>query len=228
MPTALDGAARLHPRFPRRDRPRRRRSRRDPGARRRDRAAIADVLAARPRTTSQPAGAVRRARHRAGVVWLRAWFRYLRQTGSASAWSPWSTRCAARRQATKALIGLFTRRTIPPPARRATAAIEAARAIRRRARQGRGDRRRPHPAADARVVEATLRTNAFAPARRRGARVQDRFASWSRACRAGAVARDLGLFARASRASTCAAARSPAAACAGPTGATISAPRSSA
>jgi glutamate dehydrogenase len=63
--------------------------------------------------------------------------------------------------------------------------------------------------------------------RRRGARLQARFQPGAQACRRRCRGARSGSTARASRASTCAAARSPAAAFAGPTGATISAPRSS-
>ncbi len=53
-------------------------------ARRRDRARDRRRAERRGRERRvQPAGAVRRARSARPVVWLRAWFRYLRQTGSA-------------------------------------------------------------------------------------------------------------------------------------------------
>ena len=72
------------------------------------------------------------------------------------------------------------------------------------------------------------------PARRRTAGrksyvvVQARPAADARPAGAAAAVRDLGLLARGSRACTCGSARSPAAGCAGPTGARTSAPRCSA
>ena len=77
------------------------------------------------------------------------------------------------------------------------------------------------------LVEAIVRTNAFAPAADEALafKIDSR---WCRACRRRCRGAKSGSTARASRASTCAAARSPAAAFAGPTGATISAPKSSA
>ena len=78
------------------------------------------------------------------------------------------------------------------------------------------------------LVEAIVRTNAFAPAADGSAGVQDRLARWFRAFRRRCRGARSGSTARASRASICAAGRSPAAGFAGPTGATISAPKSSA
>ena len=76
------------------------------------------------------------------------------------------------------------------------------------------------------LIDATLRTNAFDP-RPRGDRVQAALRRRPGDPAAGAAVRDLRLLARRWRASTCAAARSPAAASAGRTGRTT-APRSSA
>ena len=72
------------------------------------------------------------------------------------------------------------------------------------------------------VIAATLRTNAFAPSGQEA--LASRFGPRARPAGAGAVARDLGHSPRLEGIHL-AAARSPAAACDGPTGATISAPR---
>ena len=66
------------------------------------------------------------------------------------------------------------------------------------------------------------------PRSARGARLQARFGARPRPAQAGAVARDLRLFAPGRRHPPARRARSPAAACAGPTGATTSAPKCSA
>ena len=82
-------------------------------------------------------------------------------------------------------------------------------------------------------IRATLRTNYFQPRRRTGRRpkpyisLQARAVGDPRPARAAAAVRDLRLL-PGSRACTCASARSRAVACAGPTGATTSAPRCSA
>ena len=94
--------------------------------------------------------------------------------------------------------------------------------------RGRGDRRRPHAAAL--LARRSRRSCGPTPSPRRRARrwrsssIQRSFPACPSRCR-GARS---GSIRRASRASICAPARSRAAACAGPTGATISAPRSSA
>ena len=164
------------------------------------------------------------------VVWLRAWFRYLRQTGSSFGLVTVVDALRRAPNATRALIGLFAAAHDPV------------------ARSGRDDagRQMPRASSTARsrkvrsidddrilrrlraLVEAIVRTNAFAPAADGSARVQDQLVAGSRACRRRCRGAKSGSTARASRASTCAAARSPAAASAGPTGATISAPKSSA
>ena len=68
------------------------------------------------------------------------------------AWSPWSTRCAARPTSTTGLIALFDALHDPDARRRPRdEAVEAGRrSDRRRPRQRRGDRRGPHPAPDPR------------------------------------------------------------------------------
>ena len=78
------------------------------------------------------------------------------------------------------------------------------------------------------VIQRRLRTNAFAPPARRRWPSSSTVQARARTCRRRCPGARSGSIRRASRASICAAARSPAAACAGPTGATISAPRSSA
>ena len=113
----------------------------------------------------------------------------------------------------------------------------------RRGREGRGaagprPRRRgqPRPRPDPAVLPHARPGDAahqLLPDRRRRRRctptwLQARAVVDPRPARAAARVRDLRLLARASRACTCASARSPAVACAGPTDATTSAPRSSA
>ena len=164
------------------------------------------------------------------VVLFRAWFRYLRQAGLS--YGLVTVVEALRRAPAVAhgLIALFDALHDPAVRRaRARRPWQAREGDRRRPRQGRGDRRGSDPPAAPRS-----RRGDSAHQRLRARRAARRWPSSSTAPRcpdlpaAAAVARDLGLFARASRASICAAARSPAAACDGPTGATISAPRSSA
>ena len=111
------------------------------------------MLEGRPRTTRSTSWSSPPGSSRARSCWLRAWFRYLRQTGLLlSAWSPSSMRCAARRT---------WRRGADRPVRRAhdPARRRGARRSGRRGRaarstkalaDGRCDRRRPHPAADPR------------------------------------------------------------------------------
>jgi glutamate dehydrogenase len=185
--------------------------------------------ARRPRRERRVQPADRRGRHarRASVVLFRAWFRYLRQTGMTYGLV---TVVDALRRAPKvaaALIERFEARTIP--ARRQGRRRDQGRGKgdRRRARPGLGDRRRPHPAALRGVIARDAAHQRLAPAGQRRSRSRSIQRQGPRPAGAAAVARDLGLFARASRASICAPARSRAAACAGPTGATISAPRSS-
>ena len=82
------------------------------------------------------------------------------------------------------------------------------------------------------LIKATLRTNYFQPGSRRAAPTYMSFklepVGDPGPARAAAAVRDLRLLARGSRACTCASARSRAAACAGRTAATTSAPRCSA
>ena len=200
-------------------------------ARREIERAIADVLARRSRERRvQPAGAVTPGSTPRPVVWLRAWFRYLRQTGSrfglvtvvdALRRAPKATRGAdrpvRRRPRSRRRRGRDDGDRRAPARRFDEALAEVAR-----------DRRRPHPAALRALVEAILRTNAFAPAAAEALAFKINSALVP-GLPAPVPWREIWVYsARASRASTCAAARSPAAACAGPTGATISAPRSSA
>ena len=150
--------------------------------------------------------------------------------GSLTRWSPWSTRWAARRPRPSALVDLFCalhdpvaarasarprrspRRRVRRCAARTCAAIDDDRILRLMRVGGRGD-----------AAHQRLR-----PGGRRGAGVQDRFSSRCRGFPRRSRSAKSGSIRRASRASTCAAARSPAAGFAGPTGATISAPKSSA
>ena len=95
-------------------------------------------------------------------------------------------------------------------------------------------RRGPHPARASSAVHPGDAAHQLLPARRRTAdpsptsRMKLDPAARAGPARAAADVRDLGLLARGSRACTCASARSPAAACAGPTAGRTSAPRCSA
>ena len=87
---------------------RRGRHRRDPRARRRDRARDRQRPVRRGRGRRvQPARALRRRSTRRPVVWLRAWFRYLRQTGSSFGLVTVVDALRRAPNATRALIGLF-------------------------------------------------------------------------------------------------------------------------
>ena len=185
--------------------------------------------AAQPRTMNSTSSPSMPSLDTQAVVWLRAWFRYLRQTGcQLRPGRRSSTRCAARPPSTRALIDLFDAAHDPAARDREHEAERRRSAIPKRARRGRRDRRRPHPAphprASSRRPCAPTPSRPPAPKRWPSSSTAPR----CRACRRRCPGARSGSTARASRASICAAARSRAAACAGPTGATISAPRSSA
>ena len=142
---------------------------------------------------------------------------------------------AATRRSPRCSCELFRARSIPPSRRPASTArvkaiateIEHALDARHQPRRG------PHPAPL--PQRRSERRCAPTSSRRRAGRraealplVQARLARGRRAAAAAAAGRDLRLQRRASRRSICAAARWRAAASAGPTGARISAPRSSA
>ena len=98
------------------------------------------------------------------VLWLRAWFRYLRQTGVTYGLATVVDALARAPAATKAIIELFT--ALHDPALKADRAAEV-----KRTRDAFDDALRSVSAIDddrilrlmRAVVEATLRTNAFAP-----------------------------------------------------------------
>ena len=146
--------------------------------------AIANVLCGAPKMTnstssSSTPGSIRRA-----VVWLRAWFRYLRQTGSSFGLVTVVDALRRAPAATTRTDRAVRRRPRPVPSRSATsrsrrtqssstASLAAVRSIDddrilRRLRA---------------LVEAIVRTNAFAPAAARSAGVQDRQRAGPRACR---------------------------------------------
>ena len=145
----------------------------------------------------QPAGRCSPGSTREPVVWLRAWFRYLRQTGVAFGLVTVVDALRRAPEATEALIAPV-HRAARSRGRRATA--------RTRSTQRRGEfddalaagRARSTTTAScaccARVVEATLRTNAFAPQPDEALAFKIDSALVPGLPRAGAVARDLGLF----------------------------------
>ncbi len=98
------------------------------------------------------------------VVWLRAWFRYLRQTGSAFGLLTIAEALRRAPKATQALIGLF-RATHDPATRNRTAAIERCKSdfddALRAVRSIDDDRILRRMRA---LVGAIVRTNAFSPA----------------------------------------------------------------
>jgi glutamate dehydrogenase len=102
----------------------------------------------------------------ASVVLLRAWFRYLRQTGlSATVLSPWSRRCAARRPSPPRWSTASPPRMIRRASKDSAAAIaaaDAAIAAGLDAVSAIDDDRILRAISG--VIRATLRTNAFAPA----------------------------------------------------------------
>ena len=163
------------------------------------------------------------------VVWLRAWFRYLRQTGKQLRPGD-HRRCAAPRARMRRArsSACSSPRTIRPCGSREQRSEDFAATLDRFPRQGPLDRRRPHPAAFARAGRSDRSHQCLRSRRRGSARIQDQLLAWFRGFRRPFRGAKSGSTARASRLFTCAAARSPAAASAGRTGATISAPRSSA
>ena len=182
----------------------------------------------------------------AGLTWrqatlLRAYAKYMRQGGTPFAQDYIEDALRNNVDITRYLVQLFEARFDPGPQRRAS---------RRTARRGRRKcadleerivralddglqpRPRPHPALlpDQHPRDAA---HQLLPDRRRrptaaAALAEDGPVGDPRPARAAAEVRDLRLLARASRACTCASARWRAVACAGPTDATTSAPRSSA
>ncbi len=154
--------------------------------------------------------------------WLRAYFRYLRQTGIT--YGLMTVVDALRRypQVTRDLVALFRDRFAGGDA--------ATRATRRRSMPG-------SPPSPRSTTTASCACTARSSSRRcgptpssRAARRRWRSSSTAApfpACRGPCRTARSGCSARGSRASTCAPARSRAAGCAGPTGATISAPRCS-
>ena len=145
------------------------------------------------------------------------------------AWSPSSTRCAARPRSPRALIALFAALHDPALAGPRDEAVEAAEkaidtglasvAAIDEDRILRADPRRDRARPCAPTPSRPPATEALA--------FKLDSALGARPARAACRGARSGSIRRASRASTCAPARSRAAACAGPTGATISAPRSS-
>jgi glutamate dehydrogenase len=98
------------------------------------------------------------------VVWIRSWFRYLRQTGSAFGLLTIAEALRRAPEASRALVGLF-RAAHDPQVRKSRSGGRSRRAAARRGAGERSlDRRRPdHPRMRA-LVEAIVRTNAFSPA----------------------------------------------------------------
>ena len=131
------------------------------------------------------------------IMLFRAWFRYLRQTGLS--YSLVTVVDALRRapEVTKGLIALFD--AMHDPAR-GGAARRSGQGGREEDRQGprrrRGDRRGPHLAPDPRRHRGDAAHQRLRAVGRRGARLQARIRAGARPAGAGAVARDLGLFAQ--------------------------------
>ena len=184
---------------------------------------------ASPRTTSSTSWCSTPGSSRRRSCWLRAWFRYLRQTGSSFGLVTVVDALRRAPAATRALIGLFAAAHDPAAARARRSGREAA------AADSTAGSPRSRSIDDDRILRPPARAGRGDPAHQRlrsggrgSARLQARIRRWSPACRRRCRGARSGSTARGSRASICAAARSPAAAFAGPTGATISAPRSSA
>ena len=160
--------------------------------------------------------------------WLRAWYRYLRQAGMTYGIPTVVDALQAAPGVTQGVLALFTARHDPAfKGDRAAAEAAAQAAIRDglAAVTAINDDRllRLYRA----VVEAMLRTNAFAPA---GPKrwPSSSIRRWCRVCPSRCRGARSSSIRAGSRGSTCGPVRSPAGACAGPTGATISAPKSSA
>src|SRR5207342_3305624 len=162
------------------------------------------------------------------VVWLRAWFRYMRQTGVAFSIATVVDALRRAPKATGALVRLFTATTTPraPPAAMLRSSMPRP-TLTMLCRKCAGS---TTTASFARCAQSSVQRFAPMPLlRRRPKRWHSRStASRYRACRRRCPIAKSGCTARGSRASTCVAARSLVAACAGPTGATTSAPKSSA
>ena len=167
------------------------------------------------------------------VVVLRAYAKYLRQTGSTFS-QEYLEQCLRNNlHLTRLLVQLFEARfdpDVPGDRREIVAALEEeiGGALDDVASLDQDRIMRSFLA----LINATLRTNYFQPAADDAAQAlpvgEARPAAHPDAAAAAAAVRDLGVLARTSRACTCGSARSPAAGCAGPTGARTSAPRSSA
>jgi glutamate dehydrogenase len=128
---------------------------------------------------------------RDGVL-LRAWFRYLRQTGLPYGLQTVAATLGRAPQVVRALIALFDARHDPKghgDEDQAKADVDAALAEISSIEDDRILRRFGG------VVAAILRTNAFAPGGTRGAGVQARIGERAGSAQAAAVARNLGLFA---------------------------------
>ena len=120
--------------------------------------------AARPRTTSSTSSCSTPALDTQAVVWLRAWFRYLRQTGSSFGLVTIVDALRRAPNATRALIGLFAA-AHDPAAKGREAQVEKYRdqldSSLAKVRSIDDDRILRRLRA---LVEAIVRTNAFAPA----------------------------------------------------------------
>ncbi len=161
------------------------------------------------------------------VVWLRAWFRYLRQTGVAYGLVDDGRRAEAHARPRPARWSAGSPPlTIPARDGRKAAVDEARGRVRNRTQQRQVDRRRPHPAPVPQRGRSDPAHQRLPSGPGRSAGVQARSDPRSGPSRRRSPIAKSGSTARASRASTCVADRLPAAGFAGPTGATISAPRS--
>ena len=128
------------------------------------------------------------------VVWLRAWFRYLRQTGSSFGLVTIVDALRRAPNATRALIGLFVAAHDPSATgrdeRRSTSSASELDASLAKVRSIDDDRILRRLRA---LVEAIVRTNAFAPAADEALAFKINSSLVPGLPRAGAVARDLGL-----------------------------------
>jgi hypothetical protein len=160
--------------------------------------------------------------------WLRALYRYLRQTSIAFTIYTVVDALRGAPAVTRALIALFRAHHDPAfPGDRAAAAADADAAIRGGLAGGRGDQRRPAAAALLGDDRGDPADQCLRPLGSRGAGDEARFGARAGAAEAGAVARDLRLFAPRRGHPLARRAGRPRRACAGPTGATTSAPKCS-
>ena len=160
------------------------------------------------------------------VVWIRAWFRYLRQTGSSFGLITIVDALRRAPNATRALIGLFVAAHDPAAKGRAAEIEKYGEQLDARSPRSARSTTTASCAACARWSRrSSAPTRSLRPPKKRSPS-RSTAASFP-ACRGPCRGARSGSTARASRASTCAAARSPAAASAGRTAATISAPKSS-